>query len=82
MGKTSLMHRILAHAKQTGLRTVLLSLKQADSSIFTSLDNFLRWLCANVSRQLTLESKLDAYWDADIGSEVRCTLYFQEYLLT
>jgi len=82
MGKTSLMHRILAHAKQTGLRTVLLSLQQADSGIFTSLDKFLRWLCANVSRQLTLEPKLDNYWDADIGSKVSCTLYFQEYLLT
>ncbi|MBW4664332.1 MAG: AAA-like domain-containing protein [Chroococcus sp. CMT-3BRIN-NPC107] len=82
MGKTSLMHRILAYAKQTGLRTVLLSLQQADSNIFTSLDKFLRWLCANVSRQLNLDPKLDKYWDADIGSKVSCTLYFQEYLLT
>ncbi len=81
MGKTSLLHRVLAHAKQTGLRTVLLSLQQADSSIFTSLDKFLRWLCANVSRQLTLEPKLNDYWDEDIGSKVSCTLYFQEYLL-
>lgn len=39
MGKTSLMHRILAHGRQIGLRTVLLSLQQTDSSIFTSLDN-------------------------------------------
>ncbi len=82
MGKTSLMHRILAHAKQTGSRTVLLSLQQADSGIFASLDKFLRWLAANVSRQLALEPKLDNYWDEDIGSKVSCTLYFQEYLLT
>jgi len=81
MGKTSLMHRILAHAKQAGTRTVLLSLQQADSSIFTCLDKFLRWLCANVGRQLNLESKLDDYWDEDIGSKVSCTLYFQGYLL-
>lgn len=81
MGKTSLMHRILAHGKQIGFRTVLLSLQQADSSIFTSLDKFLRWLSANVSRQLNLEPKLDDYWDEDIGSKVSCTLYFQEYLL-
>lgn len=81
MGKTSLMHRILAHGKQIGYRTVLLSLQQADSNIFTSLDKFLRWLSANVSRQLTLEPKLENYWDEDIGSKVSCTLYFQEYLL-
>ncbi len=81
MGKSSLMHRILAHARKTGLRTILVSLQQADSTIFTSLDKFLRWLCANVSRQLNLESKLDDYWDEDIGSKVSCTLYFQGYLL-
>jgi hypothetical protein len=81
MGKTSLMHRILAHARQTGLHTVLLSLQQADSQVFTSLDKFLRWLCANVSRQLNLEPRLDDYWDEDIGSKVSCTLYFQGYLL-
>lgn len=81
MGKTSLMHRILAHAKHTGLRTVLLSLQRADSTIFTSLDKFLRWLSANVSQQLNLEPRLDDYWDEDIGSKVSCTLYFQGYLL-
>lgn len=82
MGKTSLVQRILAHARKTGLRTVLLSLQRADSIIFTSLDKFLRWLCANVSRQLNLEPKMDDYWDEDIGSKVSCTLYFQEYLLS
>ncbi|MGL4619583.1 AAA-like domain-containing protein [Chroococcidiopsis sp.] len=81
MGKTSLMHRILAHAKQQGFHTVLLSLQRADSSIFTSLDKFLRWLCANVSRQLNLEPRLDDYWDEDIGSKVSCSIYFQEFLL-
>ena len=82
MGKTSLMHRILAYARRSGeLRTVSISLQRADSQVFTSLDKFLRWLCANVSRQLNLEPKLDNYWDQDIGSKVSCTLYFQEYLL-
>ena len=81
MGKTSLMHRILAHARQTGLRTVLISLQRADSQVFTSLEKFLRWFCANVSQQLNLEPRLDDYWDEDIGSKVSCTLYFQEYLL-
>ena len=81
MGKTSLMHRILDYARQAGLSTVLLSLQRADGTIFTSLDKFLRWLCANVSRQLNLEPKLDEYWDEDIGSKVSCTLYFQDYLL-
>ncbi|MEH2450830.1 AAA-like domain-containing protein [Nostoc sp.] len=81
MGKTSLMHRILTHAKQTGVHTVQIGLQRADSQVLTSLEKFLRWFCANVSRQLNLEIRLDDYWDEDIGSKVSCTLYLQEYLL-
>lgn len=81
MGKTSLMHRILTHAKQTGVHTVQIGLQRADSQVFTSLEKFLRWFCANVSRQLNLEIRLDDYWDEDIGSKVSCTLYLQEYVL-
>ncbi|NMG07932.1 AAA-like domain-containing protein [Brasilonema sp. UFV-L1] len=82
MGKTSLMYRILTYARQTGdLHTVQISFQLADSQVFTSLDKFLRWFCANVSRQLNIEPRLDDFWDEDIGSKVSCTLYFQEYLL-
>ncbi|MBD6615492.1 hypothetical protein FNW02_06480 [Komarekiella sp. 'clone 1'] len=81
MGKTSLLHRILAHARQNGLHTVQISLQRADSQVFTSLEKFLRWFCANISRQLNIEPKLDDYWDEDIGSKVSCTLYLQGYLL-
>ncbi|ARV57826.1 hypothetical protein BZZ01_03520 [Nostocales cyanobacterium HT-58-2] len=82
MGKTSLMHRILTHARQgRGVHTVQISWQQADNQIFSSLDKFLRWFCANVSRQLNLEPRLDDFWDEDIGSKVSCTLYFQGYLL-
>ena len=81
MGKTSLMHRILTHVKQTEVHTVQIGLQRADSQVFTSLEKFLRWFCANVSRQLNLEIRLDDYWDEDIGSKVSCTLYLQEYLL-
>lgn len=80
-GKTSLMHRILAHARQSGLHTVQISLQRADSQVFTSLEKFLRWFCANISRQLNLEPKLHEYWDEDIGSKVSCTLYLQSYIL-
>lgn len=80
-GKTSLLLRILACAADMGYPTVLLNFDRADESIFASLDKFLRWFCANVSRQLKLEPLLDDYWDEDIGSKVSCTLYLQGYLL-
>ncbi len=81
MGKTSLVHRILAQARQIGLRTVLLNLQQADAAVFADLNKFLRWFCTNVSRQLQLEAKLDVYWDEEMGLKMSCTSFFENYLL-
>ena len=82
MGKTSLLLRILEYAKDMGYQTVSLNLQeQVDQSIVSDLNRFLRWLCANVSRQLELEPRLDEYWDDDIGSKVSCSLYLRNYVL-
>ncbi|MEH2307036.1 AAA-like domain-containing protein [Nostoc sp.] len=82
MGKSSLILQLLARANNQGFRTVMLDFQQADKVIFTSLDKFLRWLCANLSRELELEPKLNDYWDEDMGSKVSCSIYFQHYLLS
>ncbi|MBN3940251.1 AAA-like domain-containing protein [Nostoc sp. NMS9] len=82
MGKSSLVLRLLAHANKQGFRTVTLDFQQADKAVFASLDKFLRWFCANVSRELQLEPKLYDYWDEDMGSKVSCSIYFQKYLLS
>lgn len=81
MGKTSLVYRILNHARETGLYTATLNFQQADSTIFTDLNRFLRWFSFYVSRQLNLEPRLDGYWNEMLGSKVSCTVYFKEYLL-
>ncbi len=81
MGKSSVMHRILAHAKQSGLQTATLNLQRADSSVLSSLDKFLRWICANIAQQLDLAPVLDDHWNLEMGSKMSCTLYFQRYLL-
>jgi len=80
MGKTSLLIRILEYGKQLGYHRITLDLQQADQEILGSVDKFLRWICANLSHQLEVESKLDEYWDEDIGSGVSCSLYLH-YLL-
>lgn len=81
MGKTSLLERIITHAIENNDRAVRLNLQQAGSSAFTCGDKFFRWFCTSITRQLKLESKLNEYWDEDIGSLESCTHYFQEYLL-
>lgn len=81
MGKSSLMLRIAERAAKSEYRTASIDFHQADRAVFANLDKFLRWFSANVSRELQLESKLDDYWNEEMGSKVSCTLYFQGYLL-
>ncbi|NEQ34853.1 MAG: hypothetical protein F6K40_00410 [Okeania sp. SIO3I5] len=81
MGKSSLMVRILHHSRCLGYHTVNIDFRQAEKDIFSSVDKFLRWFCANVTKQLSIESMLDEYWDETFGSKISCTSYFQDYLL-
>jgi hypothetical protein len=81
MGKTSTLLRILDYAHSIGYHTVNLNLEQIDQTILSDPNRFLRLLCANVTRQLNLEPKLDEYWDEDIGSKVSSTFYFGNYIL-
>ncbi|MEM8610623.1 MAG: AAA-like domain-containing protein [Cyanobacteria bacterium P01_H01_bin.105] len=81
MGKSSLLNRLLAHGRHQKYHTVTLNFQEVDREIFDHLDCFLRWLCANASRQLGLPSKVEALWDKEMGSKVNCKLYFERYLL-
>jgi len=81
MGKTSLLLRVLDHANRLGYHTISLNLEQVDQAILSDSNQFLRWLCANIARQLQRKPILDEYWDEDLGSKISCTLYFQDYLL-
>jgi len=81
MGKTSLLLRILEFTKTQNYHTVSLNLDQVDRAILNDLNQFLRWLCANIARQLHLKPSLDEYWDQDLGSKISCTSYFEDYLL-
>jgi ribosomal protein L28 len=81
MGKTSLLLRVLDYANRLGYRTVNLNLQQVDQTILSDVNRFLRWLCANIARQLDKEPKLDDYWDEDIGGKISSTLYLRNYLL-
>ena len=80
-GKSSLLNRIIAYAKEQGYQIVYLDFQEADEDIFASLDKFLRWFCVNVSRQLNLFPSLDDFWDTEMGSKVSCKIYFEAYLL-
>ncbi|NJK65220.1 MAG: serine/threonine protein kinase [Oscillatoriales cyanobacterium RU_3_3] len=81
MGKTSLIARILDYGSSQDYHTVRLNLHQAGTQVFEASDRFLRWFCTNVTGQLGLASKLDRYWDEDMGALINSTIYFQGYIL-
>ena len=81
MGKSSLMSRILAYGNSQDYQTASLSLDNAETKIFTSTEKLLRWMCANITYQLGIKSKLEEYWDEDMGALINCTIYFRDYLL-
>jgi AAA-like domain len=61
MGKTSLLLRLVAYAQSQGVVPVILDFQSADRRVFEKLNDFLRWLCIQVSRQVNLEPQLDEY---------------------
>ncbi|WP_334688753.1 AAA-like domain-containing protein [Nostoc sp.] len=81
MGKSSLLNRMIAYAREQGYQIVYLDFQEADQDVFVSLDKFLRWFCVNVSRQLNLLPSLNDFWDMEMGSKVSCKIYFEAYLL-
>lgn len=81
MGKSSLSCRIIDRAQAQGYSSAIIDFKQADESIFVSLNKFLRWFCAYLTRQLKLKPMLDDFWDEDMGIKVSCTIYLEGYLL-
>ena len=62
MGKTSLMARILSHARELGYETVPISFQRADSQGFDDLDLLLKWFCSQVGRRLKKLLDLEDYW--------------------
>jgi hypothetical protein len=80
MGKTSLMTRILHHAKQQGYRTAFLNFWSQES--LKDLSNFLQWFCTSITEELELEEQLDQYWNKRLGSQRNCTNYLRRYILS
>src|SRR4028118_171556 len=81
MGKTSLLNRIMEHAKTKEYRLVRLDFRDAETEIFSNLNKFFHWFCLNISQQLKLESNIDKYLQGRGGILVNCKNYFQAEVL-
>ncbi|MBE9145170.1 AAA-like domain-containing protein [Planktothrix mougeotii] len=81
MGKTSLIQRILNHARQKQHQTAYLNFQEFDLDSLNSLDPFLKGFCANVANALEVDDQLTDRWQGSLGSKTNCSNYFQRYLL-
>ncbi len=85
MGKTSLMARIVAHAKKQGYQVATVDFRIIDKTVLTNLDQFLKWFCAYVRRQLKMqlkiENNIEDCWEPIFGSKVNCHDYFEKHIL-
>ncbi|BAY26832.1 hypothetical protein NIES2100_66480 [Calothrix sp. NIES-2100] len=81
MGKSSLMSRILDHARKHDCQATSINFQSAGTEFLGDLDLFLQWLCAIISDNLNLPEKISDYWKGVLGSKTKCTNYFQRYLL-
>ena len=81
MGKTSLMIRVLDYARSQNYHTVTINFQLAEAHILSNIGKFLRWLMANITLQLGIESQIDRYWNDDLGIKISCTNYLQNYIL-
>lgn len=82
MGKTSLMLRILDHARSQGDLTVSFSLKQAESQILADLDKFLKWFIFNITYKLELQPASSDLASRTYGSKSWCTAYLFKQVLS
>jgi len=81
-GKTLLLNRIIARAKDHNYQAVTLDFNKASSSVFSSYEELLKWLCKGVGRGLGLENKLAEYWDShEFDEHTNTQTYFEDYLL-
>jgi hypothetical protein len=86
MGKTELMSRVLNYAAEQGYRIAHLNLRDATTTDFCDLNQFLKWFCISITISLIQEPILshlvEEHWDKSIGNiKNKCKTYFEKYLL-
>lgn len=81
-GKTELMSRVVKQAENQGYRTAVLKLRDAMSTDFSDLNQFLKWFCSSLAEELQLINSVDEHWNKSIGNpKNKCKTYFEKYLL-
>lgn len=81
MGKTSLLARGLAHARQNGARTAFVDLQKLNATNLESASSFYLTLCETLADQLDLDTLPSDVWDERRGPNVNFERYLRREVL-
>ena len=80
-GKTSLLSRLIDHAKCNDHEIIAFSLQQITKNTLTDLDKFLNYFSFYASEELNLPDETEKRWNTRRDPKHNCRIYFQNYLL-
>ncbi|MDJ0708140.1 MAG: AAA-like domain-containing protein [Leptolyngbyaceae cyanobacterium MO_188.B28] len=83
MGKSSLLIRTMAAARELKKRVVFLDFQFFDKAALLDADRFYRQFCQWLSLKLRLPDQTEQWWRlyGSMGNPLVCTFYLQDYLL-
>ncbi|NEQ48958.1 MAG: hypothetical protein F6K11_02335 [Leptolyngbya sp. SIO3F4] len=79
-GKSSLLLRLIDHVEKLGYRAVFVDFQEAEQDTLKNLDRLLRWICANVVRQLNVPINLEEIWFPALGSKLNFKSFLQDQI--
>ncbi|MCI0694225.1 AAA-like domain-containing protein [candidate division KSB1 bacterium] len=82
MGKSSLLIRTMAEARQRGKRVAFLDFQLFDKATLNNADHFYRQFCAVLTDRLEMPDRLADFWKAELGNNQSCSRYVSRYLLS
>lgn len=81
-GKTSLLSKIIHFAREQNHHIVALTFQKFRNDVVNDLDKLLVQISAYTTRKLKLENRVKEYWsDEFLEGKMKCTAYFEEYIL-
>ncbi|MFB8797884.1 MAG: AAA-like domain-containing protein [Microcoleus sp.] len=73
--------KIISEETPKDYQAVSVNFKLANRDVFTSPEKLLQWFCRQVSSELNLQNTVAEFWQGGIPGNIKCTKYFEKYLL-
>ena len=81
IGKSSLLARAAAAAREAGGRVVHLDFQLLETSQLKDLDSLLRWVARRAAAELRPALKPQEFWNADDGPKLSLSTYLEQAIL-